>query len=253
MNIHNIKDFINNNKRIAHDEKDKHFIKDDRSPPPQYHLESSRGEVKDCVTAYDLQTHFGGWKLKDFSLLSKLGTEILIVNNVNEIPTVGELVNRKRGKRFRKGTQATAPLEVVGMDIGYGDGVSVGGSKYVLVLVDQCTIETFVCRMKGSSGGDVCEALWKFFIDAGGFPKILQCNFNPQLIRGRAAVLLKSHGTCLRAAPPGRQDFNGLIERKWQSLTVIARSFLAGAKLPKKFRFWAIRKAALHSNILPIF
>ena len=146
--------------------------------------------MKDRVTAYDLQTHFGGQKLKDFSLLSKLGTGISIINNVNEIPTVGELVNRKRGKRRRKGTRATAPLEVVGMDIGYGDGVSVGGSKYVLVLVDQCTTETFVYGMQGSSGGDVCEALCKFFFDAGGFLKILQCDFDPQLIGGRAAALL---------------------------------------------------------------
>ena len=252
MNIHDIKDFINDNEHFAQDEKDEQFTKDDRPPPPQYHLESSRGEVKDRVTANDLQTHFGGRKLKDFSLLSKLGTGISIINNVNEIPTVGELVNRKRGKRRRKGTRATAPLEVVGMDIGYGDGVSVGGSKYVLVLVDQCTTGTFVYGMQGSSGGDVCEALWKFFIDAGGFPKILQCDFDPRLIGGRAAALLRSHGTRLRAAPPGRQDFNGLVERKWQSLTAMARSFLADAKLPKKFWFWAIREAALRSNILPI-
>ena len=32
----------------------------------------------------------------------------------------------------------------------------------------------------------------------------------------------------------------------------MARSFLADAKLPKKFWFWAIREAALRSNILPI-
>ena len=45
------------------------------------------------------------------------------------------------------------------MIIGYGDGVSVGGSKYVLVLVDQCTNNSFVYGMHGSSGADVCEAL----------------------------------------------------------------------------------------------
>ena len=45
------------------------------------------------------------------------------------------------------------------MDIGYGDGASYGGNKYVLVLVDQCTTKSFVCGMQESLGADVCEAL----------------------------------------------------------------------------------------------
>ena len=76
------------------------------------------------------------------------------------------------------------------MDIGYGEETAYGGSKYVLVLVDQCTSNSFVCRIQGSSGADVCEALWKFFIDAGGFPKTIQCDFDPLLIAGKAAALL---------------------------------------------------------------
>ena len=68
----------------------------------------------------------------------------------------------------------------------------------------------------------------------------------------KAAALLCTHGTCVCAAPPHRQDKNGLVERRWQSLTKIARSFLTEAKLPKKFWFWAIREANLCLNILPI-
>ena len=40
------------------------------------------------------------------------------------------------------------------MDVGYGDGPAIGGHKYVLILVDQCTTETFIYRMSGSSGAD---------------------------------------------------------------------------------------------------
>ena len=80
--------------------------------------------------------------------------------------------------------------------------------------------------MHGSSGADVCEALWKFFIDAGGFPKIIQSDFDTQLIGGKAAALLRTHRTRIRAAPPYRQDKNGLVEQRWQSLTKMARSFL---------------------------
>ena len=81
------------------------------------------------------------------------------------------------------------------MNIGYGDGASVGGCKYVLVLVDQCTSNSFIYGIQGSLGADVCETLWKFCIDAGGFLKTLQCDFNTFLIGGKAAALLRSHGT----------------------------------------------------------
>ena len=108
-----------------------------------------------------------------------------MIDSDQDIPMIGDLVNWKRGKRRRKGSKATVPLEVVGCDIGYGDGISVGGYKYVLVLVDQCTINLFVYGMHGSSGANVCEALWKFFIDAGGFPKTLQCDFDTRLIGGK--------------------------------------------------------------------
>ena len=68
------------------------------------------------------------------------------------------------------------------MDIRYGYGGSYGGSKYVLVLVDQCTTNPFVYGMQGSSGADICEALQTFFIDAGGFPETIQCDFDPRII-----------------------------------------------------------------------
>ena len=101
-----------------------------------------------------------------------------MIDSDQEIPTIGELVKRKRGKRRRKGSKAIVLLEVVGCDIGYGDGVSVGGTKYVLVLVDQYTTNSFVYGMHDLTGADVCEVLWKFFIDASGFPKTLQTDFD---------------------------------------------------------------------------
>ena len=166
------------------------FEKEKRAPPPQYHLESSRGNVKDRLTAYHLQSYFGGYHLKDFGLLSKVGTGVSVVDSDQDIPTIGELVNHKRGQRWQKRSKTTVPLEVVGCNIGYGDGVSVGGAKYVLVLVDQYTTNSFVYGMYVSSGADVCEALWKFFIDAVGFPKTLQCDSNTHLIEGKPAALL---------------------------------------------------------------
>ena len=71
------------------------------------------------------------------------------MDNNQDIPTINELVNRKCGKRRKKGSKATVLLEVVGIDIGYNDGASYGGSKYVFGLVDQCMTNCFVYGMQG--------------------------------------------------------------------------------------------------------
>ena len=39
-------------------EKTEQFGKEKRVPPPQYHLESSRGDVKNQLTSYQLQSYF---------------------------------------------------------------------------------------------------------------------------------------------------------------------------------------------------
>ena len=52
------------------------------------------------------------------------------------------------------------------------------------------------------------------FIDAGGFPETIQCDFDLWLIGGKAAALLRTYGTRVCAAPPLRQDKNGLVERR---------------------------------------
>ena len=103
LNITDIKEIITDNLGDQANPNEP-FQKEDRAPPPQYHLESSRGDVKTRVTPFDLKSHFGGRKLHDFSLLSKLGTGLTIVNDNSDLISVGELVNRKRGKRKQKGS-----------------------------------------------------------------------------------------------------------------------------------------------------
>ena len=125
-----------------------------------------------------------------------------MIDNNSDVPSIGKLVNWKQGKRKQKGSKETVLLEVVGMDIGYGADVGIGGYKYVLVLVDQCTCHSFLYGMHSLSGIDITEALWKYFINAGGFPCTIQCNFDTRFVGGTAAALLRSHGTAICAAPP---------------------------------------------------
>ena len=192
LNIEDVWDLLNDN-----DTEDRQFEKERQEPPPNYHLESSQRNVDKWLTAYNLQHYFVSWNIEDLSLLSQLSEGIAVVDNDNKIPTVGKLVNRKQVKHCQKGSKDPVPLEVVGMDIGYGEGAAVGWHKYSLILVNQCTTQSFIYGMDCSSGADVCETLWKFFIDSSSFPHTLHYNFDPQLVGGKAATLLRSHSTRL--------------------------------------------------------
>ena len=222
--------------------------------PPNYSVvESAKGSSPDRYSRYELETLFGGRRLRDYSVLSQLGTGIRINNTSDTMHSVGSLVNIHRGRRRKTTDRKTiAPLDLVGMDIGYGVPNGPGGHKYVLVLVDKCTSHNWVYGMNGTSGADIQEALWKFFIDAGGFPHTMQCDFDPRFIGGKAAKLLRAHGCRIRAAPLDRQSQNGLVERRWQILETMARTYLTSAKLPKRFWFWAVREASRRLNLLPV-
>lgn len=64
LNIHDLKDILCNM-----EPRDKQFQKVECSPTNQYHIKSSQSNVKEHLTAYQLQSHFGRHKMKDFSLL----------------------------------------------------------------------------------------------------------------------------------------------------------------------------------------
>lgn len=57
------------------------------------------------------------------------------------------------------------------MDIGYGDCVAVGGSKYCIMLVDRASRYNWVYGSKNLTQESLTSALKQFRCDAGGLPK----------------------------------------------------------------------------------
>ena len=53
LNIDDIRDFLTEEFPDS-----KPFKKEKQAPPPRYHLESSCGNVKDCLTPFQLQSYF---------------------------------------------------------------------------------------------------------------------------------------------------------------------------------------------------
>jgi hypothetical protein len=102
------------------------------------------------------------------------------------------------------------------------------------------------------TGDSITGALWRYFVDAGGFPRRLQCDFDRRFLHGSVGQLLRAHGVRIGASPPHRQSQNGAVERNWNTAVEMGRAYLAKAGLPKRYWFWAVREATIRMNMLPV-
>jgi transposase InsO family protein len=60
------------------------------------------------------------------------------------------------------------------------------------------------------------------------------------------------HGIALRLAAPEHQNQNGIAERRWQHVRLIAFKMLSHARLPNTYYDFALRYAWMISNVLPV-
>jgi hypothetical protein len=135
---------------------------------PVYSVPDSGCKAIKPISSFDLKRMFGCRSLKDWRMLELTGTGLKVCHD-NELPlTIGNMatINRNRsGKLLSRPAQA---LTTVGMDIGYGKGTSPGGHKYALTLIDLTTCHVWVYGLRTKGADSVINALWSFFIDAGG-------------------------------------------------------------------------------------
>ncbi len=141
--------------------------------------------------------------------------------------------------------------DVIHMDIVFGPDVSLGNIHYGLMFSDRATRMTFIYPLQNLTS-DIPRQLEYFFAHLGFTPKRLISDFDSKLIGGKARDYLNSLRIHVNAAPAHCQDLNGLVERHWQTLTTMARNWLASAELPASFWFYAVCRAAKVCNYFPI-
>jgi hypothetical protein len=103
-------------------------------------------------------------------------------------------------------------LNVIGMEFGYGDGTSPGGFKYTLLLVDRTTHKTWVYGLRDMQGTVIADAIWSSFVDMGGMPHSIQCDFDPCFLGSKVRCLLTFCRIRVMTSPPNHQSQNGRIE-----------------------------------------
>jgi hypothetical protein len=147
---------------------------------------------------------------------------------------LGQVANIK--KAHRNTTPIDHPsnlLEVVHCDIGYGDTKAVGnGASHCLVLVDHTTRYTWIYPLKSLHHEALKAAFSAWSVDAGGFPQCLYTDFDPKIIEGPTAAFLQENKVSVHAAPSGRQNQNGLVERTWETIINMGQAYITDMQMP---------------------
>jgi hypothetical protein len=116
-------------------------------------------------------------------------------------------------------------LDIVHMDIVFGDCASVGGFCYALVLVDRATRYNWVYGLKVLSADSILLALHNFIADAGSYARCFRSDCNPKLFGKRIRDHLIDNNCNVVAAPATRQSANGLVKLHWKTMVHMSRAY----------------------------
>ena len=135
-------------------------------------------------------------------------------------------------------------LDIVHMDIVFGDSVSVGGFRYALVLVDRATCYNWVYGLKDLSAASILMALYNFKADAGSYARCFRSDCDPKLFGKRIQDHLIDNNSNVVAAPAGHQSANGLVKLHWKTMVHMSHAYLAEKQMPRSFWVFSILHSA---------
>jgi hypothetical protein len=85
----------------------------------------------------------------------------------------------------------------------------------------------------------------------GRLPKKFHTDFDKKLMGGKALRWIHEHKSKVIAAPARCQSSNGLVERTWQTIVRMARSYITEKQVGREYWFYAIKRAAEMLNQVP--
>jgi hypothetical protein len=103
-------------------------------------------------------------------------------------------------------------LNVVHVDIAFGDCISVGGYKFALIFVDWATHYNWMFGLKSLQQNDIQAAFFAFRDKAGTLASQFQCNCNEKLFGSVVQSFLHTNNSSIAASLAGCESSNSLVE-----------------------------------------
>ena len=223
------------------------------SPPPVRPCDTpNASETKSHWTSEELHKIMGCRRFRNYQHLiatSKDGTFFnsgefpLSLGTYTTIPKSphGKPIDRTRSKY----------LDIVHVDIAFGDCASVGGFKFALIFVDRATRYNWCFGLKSLQHEDIKAAFLAFCAEAGALARQFRCDCDEKLFGSNVRSFLHLHNSSIVASPAGRQSANGLVESHWKIMVHMARAYLTDKQMPRNFWYYAIKHSARMMNMIP--
>jgi hypothetical protein len=202
----------------------------------------------------ELHRYLGFRQLKDWRSILDVAQPNISFHTTDTVTPLelGDVANIKQSRRNTLPIpRPNAFFDVVHCDIGYGDCKAIGGARFCLLLVDRATRYFWIYAFKSLCHENITRAFQQFCVDAGSLPHRLYTDFDSKLITGPTEQFLCENGCKIHASPSYHQDKNGLVERAWQTIISMARSYVTDMQMPRSFRYWALQQAVFVLNFLP--
>lgn len=209
----------------------------DRPGLPVYFKQFSSSPKQTRLTTQQLHSYLGCRSLKNWKSLDDFAQPTVSVTEMGEKEIeLGDVVNLKAARK--NNVPVPRPdkfLDVLHADLYYGDCSSIGGIRYVLMLVDRATRFTYAIGIKSLVQEDIIKGLMKFKLDMGGLPQRLYTDFDHRLLSGKTEIYLNQNDCQVLGSPANRQHRSGLVERSWQTIMNMACSYLHTRQMPRVY------------------
>jgi hypothetical protein len=142
-------------------------------------------------------------------------------------------------------------MDIVHINIAFGNCASVGGYKYALVFGDRATRYNWTFGLKSLQHDDIIAAFLAFQDEAGSLACQFRCICNEKLFGSSVWSFLHSNKSLIISSPAGRQSGNGLVKAHWKIMVHMSRAYLTEKQMPWSFWYFAICHTARMINVIP--
>ena len=200
----------------------------DRPSLPVYYKQFSSAPKVTRLTTHELHSMLGSRSLKNWKDVDEISLPTVQIANTGAIPLeLGDVTNMKSARRNK--TPIPRPrnfLDVVHCDLAYGDCATIGGVRYVLMIVDRATRYTWTYGLKSLVQEEIIKGFVKLKLAMGKLPKRVYADFDHRLLSGLTEKYLNEHDCSILGAPASRQH------QKRTSRAPMANTYEHGKVLP---------------------
>jgi hypothetical protein len=209
-------------------------------------------DTKSTWTAEELHRITGCHRFRTYKHLIDSTKDGLFLDN-GEFPiSIGAYATIPKAPRGKPIDQTPSKyLDIVHIDIAFGDCMSTGGYKYALIFVNRATHFNWCFGLKSLHHDDIIAGFMAFRAEAGSLAHQFRCDCNEKLFGSHIQSFLHLERLSIVASPAGRQSANGLVESHWKIMVHMSRAYLTEKQMPCSFWHYAIKHLARMMNMIP--